>query len=95
MDKPSCRPSEYLETLFERDAVESRWLKNVINDWWRIHIYDEFDCVDNARLMRVGVNDEENLYNEAVCDGCCGSHSVEFGPSPAGHTYLYGFNYGH
>jgi hypothetical protein len=56
---------------------------------------DEFDCSDNFRLCRVGDPIGEAEYEEIRNGGCCGSVDTEIGPSPAGHVYRYGFNYGH
>jgi hypothetical protein len=56
---------------------------------------DEFDCADNFRLCRVGDSVGEAEYEETRNDGCCGSVDIEIGPSPAGHVYHHGFNYGH
>ena len=56
---------------------------------------DEFECSDNFRLCQVGDPIGESEYGEIRNSGCCGSVDIEIGPSPAGHFYHYGFNYGH
>ena len=73
---------------------EADWLHEQINDFWE-DMGAGFDCIDNLRLCRKGDVADEARYDEIERDGCCGSHNTEFGPSPEGHFYLYGFNYGH
>lgn len=72
-----------VEADFVRQAVQSFWTERS----------EEFECTDNVRLRR----SDESLddYEESERAGCCGSFSIEFGPSPGGFTYDYGFNYGH
>jgi hypothetical protein len=78
--------------------VEDDWLRHELDTWWKVESYNEdaqFDNVDNIRLALVGDKGSEAQYDERAREGCCGSHSMEFGPSPKGHFYAYGFNYGH
>ncbi len=78
--------------------AEHDWLRAELDAWWMSQATAEFPddepfpCADNFRLALKG---DEASYEEAVCNGCCGSVDIEVGPSPSGRTYLYGFNYGH
>lgn len=83
-----------LEQKFGVD--EAAFLVREIGAWFEANGgSDEFDCSDNFRLCRVGDSDGEAEYETIRNDGCCGSVDIEIGPSPAGHTYRHGFNYGH
>ncbi len=75
--------------------VEGEWLADQIHDFWDAAAEqgDPYECVDSERTALKGDEGQEALYDDAIT--CCGSCDVEFGPSPAGHTYKYGFNYGH
>ncbi len=73
--------------------VEAAWLDEQIKAFWARTEDDEFECTDSFRLARKGVPAEEQEYEEEIT--CCGKMDLEFGPSPEGHTYWYGFNYGH
>jgi hypothetical protein len=77
-----------------RGRAERDWLLSQVDGFWDLH-EDEYECVDNVRLADDGDELERQAYGAAVDGGCCGGHDREFGGSPAGRTYLYGFNYGH
>lgn len=82
------------ETKFGVD--EAAFIQRETSAWFEANGgYEEFECSDNFRLCRVGDFDGEDEYEAARNDGCCGSVDIEIGPSPAGHKYRYGFNYGH
>ena len=80
-------------------TLESEWVHDRIANWWMTAEDDEgrpeFEYIDNERLMIIGDEATEDVYEEAERMGCCGNHSVEFGPSPSGNKYVFGFNYGH
>ena len=78
---------------FKYGPGEGAWLKEQIVAFWDRHEDDEFECTDSFRLARKGDASEEQEYDETI--SCCGKMDLEFGPSPEGHTYFYGFNYGH
>jgi hypothetical protein len=83
-----------LEQKFGVD--EAAFLVSAISAWFEANGgSDEFDCSDNFRLCRVGDPIGEAEYEDARSDGCCGFVDIEIGPSPAGHIYRHGFNYGH
>jgi hypothetical protein len=54
----------------------------------------DLECVDNFRVCKVGVPEQEESYNNQVKDGCCGSFDNEF-LGPDGWYYMIGCNYGH
>jgi len=56
---------------------------------------DDFEYLDNRRVMRVGADDEAQAYEAQRASGCCGEYDTETGVSPAGYRYRWGFNYGH
>jgi len=72
--------------------ADIEWLAWQITDFWA---QNEFEFVDNDRLAIKGDDSSARAYDFQVLSGCCGFHDVEFGPSPSGRMYLYGFNYGH
>jgi hypothetical protein len=76
-------------------AAEGAWLDEQISAWFVENDPDgyEYECTDSRRMMRKGDESMEHRYAATV--SCCGCMELGFGPSPAGHTYLYGFNYGH
>ena len=74
--------------------AEANWLREQASAFWDEHD-GEFECVDNARVCRVGDEEDEARYDEEARTGCCGSHEDEVGPSPGGHRYRHGFNHGH
>lgn len=76
---------------------DSQWLLNQIDNWWTDNdpTNNVYECVDNERLAREGVVDDELAYYAQRDNGCCGAVDVLFAPSPDGHAYLYGFNHGH
>lgn len=80
---------------------EVEWLAEEIRAWMENNDPDEreYECADNFRLSQanrdttfVAVDYE---YDKIRRNGCCGSEDIQFGPSPDGHTYVFGFNYGH
>lgn len=72
------------------------WLGGQVADFWSDPDFQgDFECVDNNRIAIKGDDSSAAVYETQVMEGCCGSCDVEFGPSPSGLTYLYGFNYGH
>ena len=79
------------ETKF--GVEEAAFINNATNAWFATE--GEFECSDNFRLCRIGDLAGEAEYEDARNDGCCGFIDIEIGPSPAGHKYRYGFNYGH
>jgi hypothetical protein len=71
------------------------WLGAQIADFWSKPENEDYDNTDNNRIA---IKDDPTscaVYDDDAGNGCCGSCDVEFGPSPSGRTYLYGFNYGH
>ena len=56
---------------------------------------EDYEYVDNVRVARVGDKAEEEAYEDQKQHGCCGYYDDEVGPSPGGHQYRWGFNYGH
>jgi hypothetical protein len=75
---------------------EYNWLRSKIDAMWeQLDTDGGFECVDNFRCCLKGHAQSVELYFEAMDQGCCGSYDTEFGVSPLGHTYGYGFNYGH
>lgn len=79
---------------YGEDAV---WLSAQIEVFWSVASEAEASdgSFDNFRVARAGDKDSEERFNEAESEGCCGCGGGVFGPSPLGHTYWYGFNYGH
>lgn len=53
----------------------------------------ELFYIDNFRLAQVGQKDQEEEYEQARRDGCCGSHEAQV--RVAGYTFWVGCNYGH
>ena len=82
------------EIVWKYGPVEGDWLVQQLATFWE-KAADQYDCVDNVRLARVGDTNDEEQYDESKREGCCGFEDVTFGPSPGGHTYNFGFNYGH
>jgi len=81
--------------LFGEDAS---WVEAQIKAFWdRAYAEagddDPYPRMDCGRIARKGVQEQEVEYE--ATRSCCGQVDVEFGPSPLGHTYMYGFNYGH
>ena len=89
--------------------AEVEWLAGEIQAWKEREDPDDrkYDYADNFRVSLVlefgipivdnhgkmiGVDEE---YADSRDNGCCGFEDVQFGPSPDGHMYVYGFNYGH
>lgn len=72
------------------EIAEYEWVAAEIASFWT----DEHENCDNFRFAVKGT-DGELHYWEYASNGCCGSDDAEFGPSPLGRTYLWGFNYGH
>ncbi len=88
-------PSLYHEALrVSHGQAEADWLRRQVVGFWD-DAGNSFDGVDNVRIACVDDHDEYVAYEDAISDGCCGSNDMEFGPSPAGRTYRYGFNFGH
>lgn len=94
-------PSEYhVETaaygvdLAKYGKEEEEFLLGALEGFWTSAEKGEYEYVDNIRLARQGDADCAE-YEEIRQGGCCGFMDTEFGPSPGGHTYLYGFNHGH
>jgi hypothetical protein len=88
---------EDVEDKFGTD--EAKWLSDQIEKFWVESENEDgrsaYDCVDNYRLAIKGDQPSMNKFDEIDSRGCCGSANLEFGPSPNGQTYMYGFNYGH
>lgn len=84
-------PHSYMATL---DAGEAVWLRVQLESFWQMPDND-LECVDNYRMCLRDEPTHEAAYEEAMDEGCCGSVDVQFGPSPLGRFYRYGFNYGH
>lgn len=82
---------DHLVTAFGDD--EYRWLCEQIDVIDRE--FDDEPCKDNHRYALKGDQTSEAAFEERESHGCCGSYRTEVGPSPLGHIYLYGFNYGH
>lgn len=79
--------------MSDLDDTECEWLRSQME---RIEAeFADEPCVDNFRLADKSVDSQVRAYDDAVATGCCGSFDTEFGPSPGGRTYLWGFNYGH
>lgn len=87
--------ASYGADLAKYGPEEEAYLVEQIQNFWSNTEQGDFDCVDNIRLARQGAVEECAEYEETQRTGCCGSHDIVFGPSPNGHSYLYGFNYGH
>lgn len=89
-----------IDTNAQRYGADENWLNCRINEFWADAAQDAgdaeaYECSDNYRLACKQVEGEMSEYEQAQFRGCCGSVDVEFGPSPEGKTYVYGFNYGH
>lgn len=89
-----------METNYsEKYGTDAQWVSDQIDAWWASNNttdeegYERFECLSDVRLARKGDLEEEQAYEDAM--SCCGQMDVEFGPSPLGYTYMYGFNYGH
>lgn len=78
-------------------AEEAAFVQAAIEAWHEKNDPEgnEFECCDNWRLCRVGDTVGEAEYEEQQRTGCCGSIDTQFGPSPGGFHYNFGFNYGH
>jgi hypothetical protein len=74
---------------------ELNWLKSQIKSFWGGVEEDMYEYPDNFRVALKDDQESEEKYEDAAREGCCGFVDKEFGPSPSGNTYLYGFNYGH
>ena len=75
-------------------AEEAQWLSGELKKFWDSVDESDYENSDNFRMAIKG-GPSEAAYEDARADGCCGFSDIEIGPSPLGHTYLYGFNYGH
>ncbi len=89
----------FVARLTASDPDECLWLCEQISCWHREHdVVDPtygpvYEYTDSFRLGVKGDEASEAAYTQEMT--CCGSVDVEFGPSPKGVTYLYGFNHGH
>jgi hypothetical protein len=84
-------PANFLEKYSYK---EQKFLANSVDKFWSDNS-ENFEYADNFRLAKVGDSKEEEQYFAIKEQGCCGFHDMEFGPSPCGAYYNYGFNYGH
>ena len=94
----SPSPNPRLDPLFDLIGhEEANWLLDAVHAWWEENDPegDRYEYADNRRLALVGDEASQAVYDEMALEGCCGSMDVALGPSPAGRTYLFGFNYGH
>jgi hypothetical protein len=85
-------------TLEERyGQVDGSFIRGYLTAWYQAEEDkgEDFDCADNHRTCQVGNLEEMALYEQQEQAGCCGKVDIEFGPSPTGKMYRYGFNYGH
>jgi len=99
VDTPSRHPYQYPMTREELCAKygtsEADWIDQQMRTFWNLNCEEGYDCVDNSRLARQSDAADMAEYETAANSGCCGFYEGEFGPSPEGHTYAFGFNYGH
>jgi len=86
------RPCDYMAAL---SLDESDWLKAQLVGFWTEDAEEEFEYSDTFSLHRKDDPLEANAAAAVADRRCCGKHSVEWGPSPEGHTYVYAFDYGH
>jgi hypothetical protein len=75
--------------------ADIQWLADQIRAHWEKPENADLECVDNGRLAVQGDTLTAEVYDDQCNHGCCGSCDTQFGPSPSGLTYLYGYNYGH
>lgn len=97
MGEKSSFDLEDVETRFGPE--EARWLSDQINKFWEESEEEDggsyYENADNYRLAIKNDKPSMDAFDEIDSHGCCGSANLEFGPSPNGQTYMYGFNYGH
>jgi hypothetical protein len=93
-DKVSS-PRDYVNALTADDRTEGTWLQDRISAFWEATETGEYDCVGGFSLCRQDLTDEVDVADDVSATRCCGTHDEVWGPSPAGHTYLYAFDYGH
>lgn len=74
---------------------DADWIDQQLFAFWDANGPDGYDCVDNHRLARKSDAADMEAYETAANLGCCGSYEGQLGPSPDGHMYVWGFNYGH
>lgn len=88
-------PQGYTDTLTAQDPIEGAWLRDQVDAFWARVEPHEYEFVDNTRIASCVKDPELDAYDDLRCGGCCGFMDVDFGPSPRGITYKYGFNHGH
>lgn len=66
----------------------------LIGNFWDDKEQGDYDFADNFRIATVGNTEEEQAYEEAQADGCCGFFDTVF-TLPDGTQFKWGFNYGH
>lgn len=72
--------------------ADVEWLAAEIVVFWARHV-DDYEFCDNHRLALKGHAESEAVYDEQLLLRLVDElHDTEFGPSPSGRTYLYGFN---
>lgn len=81
--------------VIDTDQLKARgWTDEQVNEVQAyldsLDFHDDYEFADNFRVARPDNPDDEDLYERAAMQGCCGSHNHTL---PSG--IKVGFNYGH
>lgn len=76
----------------QADPDVRAWLRERVEAMWADH---EDDCADNGRMCEVGNKEEEQRYEKAYNDGCCGYDDSLIIHVATGRRFKLGCNYGH